>query len=147
MAPHNIDVFIQPIRDTPQAQVALVALCILIVLDMLFGFCAAAKDGRVQSSVMRQGLWHKASEIGVVMVADVADGMLLGGIDLGYGAPVVTAAIVGLCANELVSVCENLVKLNPELSTSRVLDRLLEAKAASDALGDRVEAETIDAFL
>jgi toxin secretion/phage lysis holin len=134
MASHSLDVFIQPIRDTPQAQVALVALCILIVLDMLFGFCAAAKDGRVQSSVMRQGLWHKASEFGVVMVADVADGMLLGGIDLGYGAPVVTAAIVGLCANELVSVCENLVRLNPELSTSRVLDRLLESKAVSDAM-------------
>lgn len=125
--PHFIDVFIQPVRDNPQAQVAFTAMCILILLDILFGFAAAYKDGRVQSSAMRTGLWHKASEMGVVVLADVADGMLLGGIDLGYSAPILTTAIVLLCVNEFVSVSENLVKLNPDLADLHVFDRLGES--------------------
>ena len=134
--PRLIDVFIQPVRDNPQAQTAFVALCILILLDMLFGFAAAYKDGRVQSSVMRTGLWHKASEFGVVAVADVADGMLLGGIDLGYSAPIITATIVLLCVNEFVSVAENIVKLNPELADTHIFDRLNEsAKHVMDGNG------------
>lgn len=125
--PHFIDVFIQPVRDNPQAQTAFVALCILILLDMLFGFAAAYKDGRVQSSAMRTGLWHKASEFGVVALADVADGMLLGGIDLGYSAPILTGTLVVICVTEFISISENLVKLNPELADLHVFDRLNES--------------------
>jgi phage-related holin len=125
--PHFIDVFIQPVRDNAQAQVAFTAMCILILLDMLFGFAAAYKDGRVQSSVMRAGLWHKASEFGVVVLADVADGMLLGGIDLGYSAPILTGTLVIVCINEFISISENLVKLNPELADTHIFDRLSES--------------------
>jgi phage-related holin len=139
--PHFIDVFIQPVRDNPQAQTAFVALCLLILLDMLFGFAAAYKDGRVQSSVMRAGLWHKASEMGVVVLADVADGMLLGGIDLGYSAPILTAAIVLLCVNEFVSVSENLVKLNPELADLHIFDRLSESAKHIAGVGGHDVAE------
>jgi phage-related holin len=125
--PHFIDVFIQPVRDNPQAQVAFTAMCILMLLDMLFGFAAAYKDGRVQSSAMRTGLWHKASEFGVVALADVADGMLLGGIDLGYSAPILTGTLVVICVTEFISISENLVKLNPELADLHVFDRLSES--------------------
>lgn len=124
--PHAIDVFISPIRDNQTAQVVLVALFALMLLDMLFGFSAAAKRGRVKSSVMREGIWHKASEVGVVIIADISDGMLLGGIDLGYSAPILTSVIVLLCVNELVSCAENLVKLNPELADWHVLDWISE---------------------
>lgn len=125
-APHFIDVFISPIRDNQTAQVVLVALFALMLLDMLFGFSAAAKGGRVKSSVMREGIWHKASEVGVVIIADISDGMLLGGVNLGYSAPILTSAIVLLCINELVSCAENLVKLNPELADWHVLDWISE---------------------
>ena len=124
--PHAIDVFISPIRDNQTAQVVLVALFALMLLDMLFGFSAAAKRGRVKSSVMREGIWHKASEVGVVIIADISDGMLLGGIDLGYSAPILTSVIVLLCVNELVSCAENLVKLNPELADWHVLGWISE---------------------
>lgn len=120
--PHVIDVFISPIRDNQMAQVALVALFALMLLDMLFGFSAAAKDGRVKSSAMREGIWHKASEVGVVIISDISDGMLMDGINLGYSAPILTSAIVLLCINELVSCAENLIKLNPELADWHVLD-------------------------
>ena len=40
--PHSIDIFISPIRDSPQAQTALMALLLLIVLDVVLGLAAAA---------------------------------------------------------------------------------------------------------
>lgn len=120
-APMFLDVFMRPIRDNQDAQVALVALMALIVLDVLLGFCAAAKDGTVQSSLMREGAWHKLSELGVVALSDIVDGLILGGLDLGYTAPVCTAVIVYLCINEIVSCLENVTKLNPKLKDSPAL--------------------------
>ena len=125
--PHVIDVFVSPIRDNQTAQIVLVALFALMLLDMIFGFSAAAKDGRVKSSVMREGIWHKASEVGVVLIADIFDGMLMGGVNLGYSAPILTSVIILLCINELVSCAENLVKLNPELADWHVFDWIGEA--------------------
>lgn len=130
--PHFIDVFLQPVRDSPQAQVALMALVVLIVLDVALGIAAAAKDHDVQSAVMRQGAWHKIGELGVVAIADVVDGMIMGGLDIGYSAPICTGVIVYLCLNEMVSCLENALKLDPELKGSRALSLLKESQAAAD---------------
>lgn len=135
MAPHYIDVFLSPIRDNSMAQVAFVALLVLIAMDVLLGFASACKDGTVRSSKMREGVWHKTGELGCVAVADVVDGMMLGGIDLGYGAPVSTAIIVLLCVNEILSCLENAAKLNPELEGSAVF-RLLESSQKVGGDGD-----------
>lgn len=130
--PHVIDVFISPLRDNQTAQVVLVALFALMLLDMLFGFSAAAKKGKVKSSIMREGIWHKASEVGAVIIADISDGMLMGGVNLGYSAPILTSVIVLLCINELVSCAENLVKLNPKLADWHVLDWINEVHDEKD---------------
>ncbi len=135
MPPHYIDVFIAPIRDNGMAQVALMALGMLIILDILLGLAQAAKSGTVRSSKMREGIWHKVGELGCVLVGDIADGMMLGGIDLGYGAPVSTAIIVLLCVNEILSCLENAAKLNPELEGSAVF-RLLESSQKVGGDGD-----------
>ena len=132
--PHYIDVFLSPIRDNSMAQVAFVALLMLIAMDVLLGFGAACKDGAVRSAKMREGVWHKTGELGCVAIADVVDGMMLGGIDLGYGAPVTTGVIVLLCVNEVMSCLENLSKLDPELAGSAVF-KLLEGSNKANAGG------------
>lgn len=131
--PDYLDHFLAPIRDSPQAQTALMALLLLIVLDVVLGLAAAAKNHDLQSSEMRAGAWHKVGELGVVAIADVADGMLMGGLDIGFAAPVCTAVIVYLCINEIVSCLENSVKLNPELKDSPALDLLRESSEQKDA--------------
>lgn len=131
--PDYLDHFLAPIRDSPQAQTALMALLLLIVLDVVLGIAAAAKNHDLQSSEMRAGAWHKIGELGVVAIADVADGMLMGGLDIGFAAPVCTAVIVYLCVNEIVSCLENSVKLNPELKDSPALNLLRESTEQRDA--------------
>ena len=131
--PDYLDHFLAPIRDSPQAQTALMALLLLIVLDVVLGVAAAAKNHDIQSSEMRAGAWHKVGELGVVAIADIADGMLMGGLDIGFSAPVCTAVIVYLCINEAVSCMENAVKLNPELKDSPALKLLRESSEQKDA--------------
>ena len=131
--PDYLDHFLSPIRDSPQAQTALMALLLLIVLDVALGLAAAAKSHDLQSAKMRAGAWHKVGEMGVVAIADVIDGMLMGGLDIGFAAPVCTAIIVYLCANEIVSCLEKSVKLYPGLKDSPALRLLRESSKQHDA--------------
>ena len=142
--PDYLDHFLAPIRDSPQAQTALMALLLLIVLDVVLGVSAAAKNHDLQSSEMRAGAWHKVGELGVVAIADIADGMLMGGLDIVFAAPVCTAVIVYLCINEVVSCLENSVKLNPELKDSPALNLLKESSEQRDAqaVADAIKAST-----
>ena len=142
--PDYLDHFLAPIRDSPQAQTALMALLLLIVLDVVLGLAAAAKNHDLQSSEMRAGAWHKIGELGVVAIADIADGMLMGGLDIGFAAPVCTAVNVYLCINEVVSCLENCGKLNPELKDSPALNLLKESSEQRDAqaVADAIKAST-----
>ena len=138
--PIFIDVFMQPLRDNSVAQVAFTAFCFLMVLDILLGYAAAVKGKTVKSSKMREGLWHKTGEMGIIVVGDVLDGMLLGGIDMPFTAPVTTAMIVYLAINEAVSCMENIVKLDPELGDKRFFRVLMDALKESDKKKDGGEA-------
>lgn len=130
--PHYIDIFISPIRDSPQAQGCLVGLLILIVLDILLGFSAACRTHTVQSSVMRDGIWHKVGELGLVAVAVILDGLLGTGVDLGFSAPITVGVIVYLCLMEAASCLENALKLDPELKDSKALGFLTDALHSKD---------------
>lgn len=130
--PIFIDVFVMPLRDNSVAQVAFAALCFLMLLDVLLGYAAAVASKTVKSAKMREGLWHKTGEMGIICVGDVLDGMLLGGIDMPFTAPVTTAMIVYLAINEAVSCMENIVKLNPELGDKRFFRVLMDALKETD---------------
>ena len=138
--PIFIDVFMEPLRDNTVAQVAFTAFCFLMLLDILLGYAAAVKGKTVKSSKMREGLWHKTGEMGIIVVGDVLDGMLLGGIDMPFTAPVTTAMIVYLAINEAVSCMENIVKLDPELGDKRFFRVLMDALRESDKKKDGGEA-------
>ena len=76
-----LSVFVQPIGD-PRAQVAVVALLALSALDVLFGVLNAwFVQHDFSSHEFREGLIRKLSNLGVVIAADIVDGMLLGGLD------------------------------------------------------------------
>lgn len=138
--PIFIDVFMEPLRDNAVAQVAFTAFCFLMLLDILLGYAAAVEGKTVKSSKMREGLWHKTGEMGIIVVGDILDGMLLGGIDMPFTAPVTTTMIVYLAINEAVSCMENIVKLNPELGDKRFFRVLMDALKESDKKKDGGEA-------
>lgn len=87
---------------------------VFVVLDIVTGLAKAFATTGFDSSIMRQGFWHKLGEIMAVALAFAAD----------YGLPELgiplDVHIAGLCCTYLVlmelgSIVENIGKINPEL--------------------------------
>ena len=120
-------VFAQPISD-PRAQVAVVALLALAALDVIFGVLNAwFVQHDFSSHEFREGLIRKLSNLGVVIAADIVDGMLLGGLDLGY-QPVLMTVTVSLALMELASLMEIYAEMHPEISDTTWYQMLAHSK-------------------
>ena len=105
-----IEVFESPIRDNPTAQVAISAMLLLTLLDVLFGLLHALVSHTFSSQKMREGIGHKCTSLGFVAVADIVDGTIIGGLDLGFSSPVL--------------VLEQFVAINPQLGDSPIFRML-----------------------
>lgn len=121
------EVFIAPIIDQ-RAQIAVIALCILGLLDVLFGVLNAVfVQHDFSSHEFRSGLIRKLSNLGMVAAADVIDAMLLGGLELGY-QPVLLTITVSLALMELASLLEIYAEMHPEISDAAWYQMLLRSK-------------------
>lgn len=121
-----IDAFISPIRDSFPAQVAIIALLLLICLDCIFGIGNALMKKEFSSEKMRQGIGHKCSELGFVLVGMVVDTIVMEGFDVGLNGPILTTVAIYLCIMEIGSLLETFIKINPSLDNTPVF-KLLSA--------------------
>ena len=126
--PVYIEVFMTPLTDSQTAQVAVAALLVFIMLDVLFGTVNACLTGTFSSRKMREGLAHKLAELGYAIAALVIDGTIVGGLNLGFSAPVLVATCTMLCVMELGSLMEILNKMNPDLGKLKVFQVLNDVK-------------------
>lgn len=92
----------------------------LMGLDILLGLAGAVKNKDVQSSKMREGLWHKAGSIGLIVLAYILD-VAVDHVDLGVIFPGVVIVCAYIILMEVGSCLENLVALNPELSGNPIM--------------------------
>lgn len=92
----------------------------LIILDIATGIAKAAMGKTLSSGAMRQGLYHKAAFVGVIILAIICDGAT-GHMDLGFSIQLAPAACVYICLTEIASIIENLGEINPELKDSKLL--------------------------
>ena len=89
----------------------------LMVLDYGTGSMAAAKNGSWKSKTARNGIWHKAGAIAVVMVAAATDLLLqtimeyLPMMTLDYTVVLCPMVVVWYCITELGSNIENAIRL------------------------------------
>lgn len=104
---------IQPYLN--QFGIPFVIVLVAVSLDIVFGIACAIVNNEVSSSKMREGIGHKLGIIGTMLVAMFLEGCC-SFIDLGFDVPVVGVTAAYLTLMEAWSVCEILVKLNPELS-------------------------------
>ena len=100
---------------------ALGITAILIVMDYISGIAAAASRGDLQSSKMREGLWHKLGEVGAILLAYLVaeEGRYIGlpyQIDL-----LIPAVIIWISVMEITSIIENITLLNPDLASAGFL--------------------------
>ncbi len=97
-------------------QIIIVA-AIMMVLDVVFGFAGAVRQKDIQSEKLRNGLWHKAGFVGLIVLAYVIE-YTAQYADLGFDVPTVLAVCIYVIVTEIVSVFENLCVLNPHLVES-----------------------------
>lgn len=116
-------------------KVAVILVFILIVLDVISGLAVAFMNKTVDSSVMRRGLWHKASYLLVILLAIALEwAVSVGGPELGIGLdlPIVVPTCIYLGLTEISSIGENLSQIDPSLKSAPVFSVLGRVKPAED---------------
>ena len=120
----------------------------LMALDYATGTFAAMKAGEWCSKRAREGAWHKAGAIIVVIVSAIADGIMLvicGNIPIlnitwpGIILPLILAWYI---ITELGSILENAIKMgaNPPAWLSKILTASLQMV---DTTGDKIMEEKV----
>ena len=86
-----------------------------ICFDVITGLLKAAKKRKINSSVLRKGLFNKASEILTVVGAGLLE-VTTKYIGFEKPIPLLTACATYICIMELTSIIENLCAINPALN-------------------------------
>jgi len=126
------EVFLAPVRDCFPAQVAIVSLLILIFLDCLFGVGTAIMRKEFSSKKMREGIGHKSSEFGFILIGIIVDALTFSGLEVGFNGPILVSVAVYLCVMEIGSLLETFAKNNPELAESPAFKLLETAHVIKD---------------
>ena len=100
---------------------AIIACLVMMAFDIITGFMAAWKNNDIQSTKMREGLFHKATLILLIILAWLCELFVMHVPDLGITIPLVIPACVIIFAMELASITENAAEINPELKDSKLL--------------------------
>lgn len=124
---------------------------ICMVVDYITGSAAAAKQGQWSSSMAREGIWHKAGMIVVVIVAAGADlliALVLENIPavqlpFTYSGLICPIVLVWYGVTELGSITENAVAMGAPVPGW--LTKLLQvSKDAIDNAGDQIAGGDAD---
>lgn len=108
---------------------------LLALIDYVTGVVNAIMHGELSSERMRQGLGHKIAYLAIICVALIVE---YGSdyISLGIELPVFIPVCAGICLIEITSIMENCVKINPELSSSNILNIFKVNKKESNGKED-----------
>lgn len=86
-----------------------------ILFDILTGFIKGLTKEGINSTALRQGLYHKLSEV-LAVVGSGGLGYAIKYLDLGVDVPLLQAVSIYICVMELISIIENLCAINPQLT-------------------------------
>lgn len=90
-----------------------------IALDFITGMIKAFKDKSFNSSIMREGLYHKCGSTLLVLfgiLVEYAEKHL----DLGVTVPVASMICVYIVLMEIGSIIENLGAINPQIVPAKI---------------------------
>lgn len=104
--------------------VTMATICgILILMDIVCGIAAAARNKELCSSIMRDGLYNKFGELMLLLLAIFMNEVLLmSPFDkLGIPPEIAYTVAIYIAVMEIVSIVENICKINPELPFAKIL--------------------------
>lgn len=89
-------------------------------LDVLTGFVSAIKNKEIKSSKLRDGIFKKVGFIFCYFTAWLVD--VYGGV-IGFklGVAILPLIVLYVCTTELVSILENISKINSDLLPSKLM--------------------------
>ena len=101
----------------------------LILLDVITGILKAGYEHNIQSTKLRKGLYHKISEIiAILLVSVVQYGSNYVNFNISFP---VTAVVIGyISVMEIISILENICKINPDLF--QIFQRYLHKEDGDD---------------
>ena len=92
-----------------------------IVMDFFTGLLKAFATDSFSSKIMRRGLFHKLSLLCVLALGWLMEyAQRFVDLGLSFAVPVGTAACVYIILMEAGSIMENLCRINPELSSTKL---------------------------
>lgn len=90
-------------------------------LDIITGIITAVKNKDIQSAKLRDGLFKKVGFMLCYFVAWLVDtqGSRIG---FQFGIPILPILILYVCTTELVSILENICKINPDILPEKLME-------------------------
>lgn len=90
-----------------------------ILFDLLTGIVKALKNKEFTSTIMREGLYHKAGSILCILLGLMVD-KAQEFVDLGVSIPVTLAICSYIILMETGSIIENVCEINPEIMPDKL---------------------------
>lgn len=117
---------------------AIIACLVMMIFDIVTGFMGAWKNEDIQSTKMREGLFHKGALILLIILAWMCELFVMHVPDLGITIPLVIPSCVIIFAMEMISITENVAEINPELKDSKLLQLF---KVSDNREGDHAKRD------
>ena len=97
--------------------------CILILMDIVCGIAGAARNKELCSAIMRDGLYNKFGELMLLLLAIfINEVLLVAPFDkMGIPPEIAYAVAIYIAIMEIISIIENICKINPELPFAKIL--------------------------
>lgn len=114
----------------------IVIALIFHLLDLVTGLIGAVRQGKLQSSKMRDGMFKKVGFIFCYALAFLIDNNAHT-IGLNISTNILPIIIVYAVTTEIVSIIENICKINPDLMPAKIMSlfQLDKQKEGGDVAG------------
>lgn len=101
--------------------VLLILVLIMILLDIVVGVTLSFMKKSFSTEKMREGIYHKASLLMILLLGWLCDTAMIHVPELGLPQLIMFGCEVIIFLMELASILENLVKMNPDLADNPLL--------------------------
>lgn len=92
---------------------------VFMLLDMVTGLVMAFKSKTFTSSIMREGLFHKAGSVLLLVLAGLVD-FAVKYMDLGVSVALSPVFCCVICLMEIGSIIENICRINPKILPEKI---------------------------
>lgn len=114
-------------KETYTVTIAVVFL--LIILDIASGWSAAIATKSIDSSKMRNGLWHKLAYVFAIALAGILEWSFVEyHVNFGVDIPLLVPVCLYIGVTEISSIIENIAIINPDLVGSPVFSLFSRTK-------------------